>query len=643
MPSPPRPRPHCVRARALGLCALSGRVLGSLLWVSAFACAPSAQKTLVPGSAEEIWRDAALRTAKADDEAAWLEARAGASELDARLARLDRLLDLFDVARFSGDRELAQVVRAAAGLEGVLGPADATTREVALSLVEEAWQVESQFEKILASDAPQAAQRRAFLADFIMLVSIDAQPALESEDIRVRALAWRLLREQGHARIVDNARIRAYDHIRGLMVLATESDAGRMSEILAQRVIIARDDAELREPAPLITRDQAESLRAELREAWADLVQLPRWQGLAELRRPSDDALVALVEDRLPVRDPSWSVPSVVAPGGATRADRGWPVVVHDGQNPVLWARGDGQPLELAPAPVQLEQTQAAIASALSADGRGTLLLALTPELPGTEISGLLDLAKAAGASELALALAAAPEGGHPRVAMFKTSAPRMFEWAPSDSHVAMNMRVGATVGSGRVRWQIDGRQSSDIELQALPEAALRLRRAYPRETVIGLQVEGSATAADLARAVLALLGGTDDSEQSGLFRAAALHAPELRRGDNPGIEARIAARLQIADAVATRTPRLEQPYPLRGDDQKRLESTVAELSACLPEFGVAGLPARVGLALRFEEGVLVDLEAGRAPEAFTSCVRALAGGLRLREHRDAVALQVQW
>ncbi|MBL8971117.1 MAG: hypothetical protein JNK56_11075, partial [Myxococcales bacterium] len=95
----------------------------------------------------------------------------------------------------------------------------------------------------------------------------------------------------------------------------------------------------------------------------------------------------------------------------------------------------------------------------------------------------------------------------------------------------------------------------------------------------------------------------------------------------------------------------LQQAYPLSAGDQPRLENLARSMLRCLPELETplaAGEPLR--LDLRFEEGRLARVSARkpatRVPAdrlaAAQACADLEARGFRLREHRDAVAVELQ-
>ena len=90
----------------------------------------------------------------------------------------------------------------------------------------------------------------------------------------------------------------------------------------------------------------------------------------------------------------------------------------------------------------------------------------------------------------------------------------------------------------------------------------------------------------------------------------------------------------------------LAQPYPLKGQDQERLEGFAEHLGVCLPELDLPRAPPAIAITLRFEEGRLrsSEVSAGKRPPkvglaATQACIEEEGYALRLREHREGLTI----
>ena len=143
------------------------------------------------------------------------------------------------------------------------------------------------------------------------MLSADLQPPPSADDLSIRTLVHRTLAEQGHPRIVDNARWRLYDHARGTLQGAVEQPPEQRLPVAVQALYVERDSVEdlLADTAPHahppwpttealwgLVQAQAGSLRA-----------VPRWTAVIERREPDDQALHETLRASLPAaRRDDW-------------------------------------------------------------------------------------------------------------------------------------------------------------------------------------------------------------------------------------------------------------------------------------------------------------------------------------------------
>jgi hypothetical protein len=91
------------------------------------------------------------------------------------------------------------------------------------------------------SDALDEAEQR-FVADAIMLLSTDMFLPDTAEALITATLAYRVLAEDGHPRIADNAHWRLYDHVRGVLEGAVEIAPAMRADVLVHALYAERED-----------------------------------------------------------------------------------------------------------------------------------------------------------------------------------------------------------------------------------------------------------------------------------------------------------------------------------------------------------------------------------------------------------------
>lgn len=565
-------------------------------------------------------------------------ARLAAGDVRARVAWIDRLLDLYDAARFAQDEDARETLWAALGGHAT-GVGERASREASERLLQAALAVDEQARR----DGDEEAA--AFAADAITLLSADLQPPATADDLAIRTLAYRTLVEQGHPRLVDNARWRLYDHVRGTLLGAVERPPAERLDVAVQALYAERDSVEdlLADAAPHARPSwpAADALLAGLDAQLAPLQAIPRWAAVVELRQRDDRSLHETLVATLPAaRRDDW--PLVVLPAGTARAESLAPVLwIHDGQLVVDAGRPAARTVSLD---AGSDDPGQAIGSALAQDGRGTVLVVADPRLPAPQLHAVMQGLARAQAEQIELAVA------EPRVT------------ADAAVVVALPLHVARSAGARasdeawghvRVRVHLDGRgpaiaidgrwlaqvPAEPAELRALVE---QLARAYPRERGVVLTLGRDVQLQQLIDLLVALEGGPERP-----FSAVGWMADGARPADDRGDgDAWLGRRL----ALAWPSPAvdIDQPYPLRAQDQARLEGFAKQLAVCLPELQPKRPLDEVVLVLRFEEGRLREASlpgAARLPKAgvadLVECARDEGYALRLREHREGLVVTV--
>ncbi len=602
----------------------------------ASACAHPAAST--PPQVESVaWIDAPLLGA-ASHEVDTLDAL-GRGTLQARQVRLDRLLDLFDAARFGQDPDARETLWG--GLGGNMvdrGPR--ASREATERILQQALALED--------DAYQAADEAVarFAGDLIVMLSNDLQAPGSAEDLSIRTLVYRTLVEQGHPRLADNARWRLYDHARGTLAGAVEAPADQRMAVAVQALYAERDSVQalLADTAPHARPPwpSAQALWGLVQTQRDDLATAPRWAPVVQRRDHDDDTLHDTLRTVLPAaRDAAWPVSSL--PAGTARVESLAPVVQVDAERIIIDAgRPHARTVALSG---EREALARAVGNAVAQDGRGTVLVVADPMLPAPQLRTLLEALHQAQVGRVELAVREAridPEAGEVVMALplhaTHAAGTRAGDraWQQARVHVQLDGRGAMFAVDGR--W-LDQRPTGPQQTSALVRS---IARAYPRERGVRVSLAGDVQLRQVIALWVALAGGPDRPFAAvGWAADGSMPPPSRQAGD---------ARLARRTALAWESPRigLDQPYPLATEDQARLEGFARDIAVCLPELEAKSTPKRIDLKLEFTQGRLrkTSVQAPRRSArvgvtALVDCVEQQGYALRLRGHREGLTVEV--
>ncbi len=599
------------------------------------ACAHPAGST-TPPAAPTAWIDAPLLGSPTGEVESLLGLREG--DLSARRARLDRLLDLYDAARFGQDEDARETLWGALGGHAT-GVGEQASRDATQRMLAEALALEEQARP--AGDEVTA----GFAGDVIMMLSTDLGAPATAEDLSIQTLVYRTLADQGHERVQDNARWRLYDHVRGTLAGAVEVSPEHRLEVAVQALYAQEDSVEAlladtaphaRPPWPSVA-----TLWGMLEAQQEPLLELPRWSPVVETLQGDDDILHDTLRTTLPApRREDWPLRSV--PAGTGRVESLAPVArLHGERLTVDDGRSHSRTLPLDGEITELSQ---ALSNVLAQDGRGTVLLVADPTLPAPQLRTALRVvfrahtetlelavreprvAKDAGEVVMALPLHVTHSGG-------QRAGDRA--WAEARVHVHLDGRGPRLAVDGR--W-LRTRPASD---RALKQLVNEIARAYPRERGVVVSLGKDVQLQQLLDLLVALQGGPERAFMAVGWMADGTRPDEGKDGDDW-------LRRRVELAWATPGVALEQAYPLKEQDQKRLEGFGERLAVCLPELQAKSVPQQVVLGLRFEEGRLRTTTVKgpkRLPkagiEAMTECVEREGYAFRLREHREGLDIGV--
>lgn len=637
----PRP-PRNLGSRRLSMSAVPNALPwlargGLALLLPLAACAHPAGSTRAPEAPPTAWIDAPL-LGSPPREVDTLAALAG-GDLREQQVRLDRLLDLFDAARFGQDEDARETLWGALGGHAT-GVGERASREATERLLQETIAIEDEARRVGRHEVA------SYAADAIMLLSTDLQPPSSAEDLSIRTLVYRTVVEQGHPRLADNARWRLYDHARGTLAGALEVAPEHRMDVAVQALYADRDSVEdlladtappARPPWPTV-----EELWSLVEAQRAALAEAPRWAAVVEHREREDHGLHDTLRAVLPgVRSDQWSLATL--PTGTARAESLAPVLwIHQGQLTVDAGRRQSRTL---PLDAEIQALSQAVGTALAQDGRGTALLAADPMTPAPALRTALRAVARAQTERLEIAVREArlsADDGDVVMALpvyvTRDGGQRMGDraWAEARVHVHLDGRGPRLAVDGR--W-LEARPASPRELRSVVEA---VARAYPRERGVALSLSSDVQLQQLVDLLVALQGGPDRPFNAVGWFVDGTHPPD----DAAGGDALLARRSTLAWPTAEVD--IAQPYPLSGQDQERLQGFAEDLAVCLPELDLPRSPPAIAVTLEFEEGRLRSSTVStgkRLPKAGATAVRECIEGegyaLRLREHREGLTITV--
>ena len=637
-PTVPRtsPRSRPALPRRLGL---ASSLVPSLLLVGALSSGTGchgSRTSRAPGAAAYLaagWIDDATigEPTLADPErlAALASVEAG---VEGRLLRLDRLLDLYDGARFAGDATARESLWLALGGYATTRGIDAS-REVVIRLLDEAYALE---------DAATSEDQQRFVADAIMLLSADMFLPDSAEALISQTLAYRVLAEAGHPRVADNAHWRLYDHVRGVLAGTVEVGPALRSDVAVHALYANRedisawlDDLAPHAQPPLPSADELWGLLEAQRSA---LAALPRWQPVLAARSTTDAELRETVVELLPrPRDPAWEL-TALPQGTGARESLAPVVLLADGQRVLAPTGPAPQPY---PADDRSDAGVAALEGLVIRDGRGLVLLAAAAQAPAPGFAATLASLRAAKVGIIELA-AHEPrigerEDGIEVPAAVVVALP--LHVVPNDDRDAgarafREARIRVQLGGRGPRFSVDGRWLTAAP--ALPTDVARLagelRRAYPGERAIALSLAADVQPGQLVDLLATLTGGRDPLFlATGWLPDAVVEAQPV--GD-PAADEILTARLGLVDMAPAWT--LPDPAGLSEDDRVRVGQARERLRACVPELeaplGKAGLELElVFTAHKFSEASVRGRKLPEpAKQRIDACARDRLLGLRL-------------
>ncbi|RMG99120.1 MAG: hypothetical protein D6705_04150, partial [Deltaproteobacteria bacterium] len=261
----------------------------------------------------------------------WL-ARRPADPVEAA-AQLDVALDAFDAARLLRDDGARERLEAYVGpwspSHGPLATAEVTERLLARAL-----------------DVADAAATRlgtdhaahAFAADAVTLLAADTYMPVDAEELLARVEAYRTVVALGTAPAADNARLRLFDFVRGVLADAAAAPAPRRYEIASFALLVAgRDPAPILARPPRATYPAPQDLVQILYDPIEPLVDTAVWGGtIGRLRqrakRLAGTTMALLPAPRRPLTELVGRIAPAVPPGFLPSESLAPVLVVRDGK-----------------------------------------------------------------------------------------------------------------------------------------------------------------------------------------------------------------------------------------------------------------------------------------------------------------------
>ncbi len=545
-----------------------------------------------------------------------------------RLARVQRLLDLYDAARFGSDAARLTLTPSIEGLTEDLtedrGPAaSATTLDHLLN-------------EALALESAQPLQHNTLyaheVAQLIALLSADQGPDQTIDDSATKLLAYRHILELAPSMVQDNAQWRRFDYARGFLELATRAPARTRRKQAALAMLLVDEQVEpyLREgPSAARPNDPTpDELWHLVAQPLSLLAQDPQWASLARAKLIESEALRQTARSALPA--PRTVEPWLPRhPQGCGRGEHFGPLVYVMNDSMVIDAHRP-QARTLAHTASHAARTRA-LNLTLASDGRGVLTVTIEPGVRSADLFQFLQASAASTAEKLEFACA--------EPSLTTTDAWSVAAWPlgpklRNDVATALAPRLLASLSGFGVRFIVDGSALATLATTARDQQAMlhELRALFPRQTTLALHIGNDVVPNQLYGLLHAALDGEGAFEQLQWL-------PEL---DLPSIpthgDAVLARRRAWLPWVAAW--HVAQPYPLKQADQAHLEQWTPQLAACVLELDVP--PERTSaftVSLHLAHGRVVGVDAPAGADAVAACIRELSWGFRLQHHAEALTL----
>ena len=167
------------------------------------------------------------------------------------------------------------------------------------------------------------------------------------------------------------------------------------------------------------------------------------------------------------------------------------------------------------------------------------------------------------------------------------------------------------------------------------------LRRARPRIRTATLELGDQLQFRQIAALLKTLMG-----QSTPLLDAVGLSVTPWATGETPEMSSAVRERSERlrrqAALFVDRPVQLSQPYPLRKEDQVRLQRLGETMAQCLP---LLDTPPRrdLTLELQFKDGHVVGSRVSSGNETAAKCLQETAGRFRLRGHQEAITIHMTW
>lgn len=309
------------------------------------------------------------------------------------LAALHVLYDLLDRARFAQDDRARDL------LWSVLVPKDKrrgaqAVHDAAFALLNRAWDLENRMQRSVPNKTWSDAQKES-LAQLIMLLSLDANNNVSTDQVQTLALGLRTLLSDARSEISDNLWWRIYDFDLALVRAIVDAPSHQRRTLLRYGALLVDDP----EAEPSTSPSTLQRWIAPWQQARNALREDPRWSATLRSRDPQDNILYERLTLIVPVpRRIEWKLP--VVDGADLAPDPLSSLLRLEEKQAYI----DGQRLPHQDA----EALAQALASHLALVGRDTATLAADRMTPAPLLHRSFQALAKSGLQELLVA-------GHPR------------------------------------------------------------------------------------------------------------------------------------------------------------------------------------------------------------------------------------
>jgi hypothetical protein len=591
-------------------------IVGSWPFVAVIACLAPAATGCHTGTGSQSPHDVGMAEESADDfnshdvliSQAEPEYKslppAASADPHQRARRLDRLVDLFDAARFAAHLPAREVLWLAVGPRPKNDRGAAATKLAASRLIQEGWALD-------AMPTAKADDRR-FVADLLHLLSLDAQPPTTVDELATQSLALAELDRSIHPRLADNLAWRRLDLILAIANAAQRDANGEHAQGFLRAGVYTRlelADRLAQGTAPASWLLRPEILLSDYERLAASLEKDGRWQTLVAGRRQRDfDQLRHALQNLPSPRDENVELPFIN--GAVTTLETLGPLVRIDANGHAHLNRDD--------LGAELQSWSATLDNKLAELKPHSVTLALASSTPSPAFSTLRSILRKHPQIAVDWAVRTERSGTLPPQVFAPLAAFRITIGDTQTSPPRVAIRLGGSSSYAIFeRGSSDAMPSTTSNLHALAQS---IEDGFPDEARIGIHFAQDAT----VEQALQLIGALRSSAPTAKKREIIVLEDATAELEPPDPKATLLVARRAWRGPLSGPPNVSLAQSLTDVDIDRLTQASTQIALCLPELEKVKKLKSMNVNFTWLDDELVSTEVRTVPKIHKDAARRL-------------------